>query len=365
MKKILGIALILVLIGVYILYPRKNINIVTQMSEEEIIGLEKILKHYEMFHFIKFNIIRVPFSGHFSRIQEMIKQNINIDIARVDIKMPEWFKKYVKSEPVLQAVDTLVMIYDANDKIKPPETINDFFDFIENNTVDINGKTIKDKGFDKDKIMQYAVYIPYVSGWWMSVLYGSNDRNFLTENADKENFISISRRIKYYYKNGLIPRVCSDFYEEMMRMFISGDVKIIFNGPWSFSTLREKGKDFKVYYTPRGFSGRFSPMGGQQWVLLKDNKYTEKAFEYLGSNYVAEKFYEYNSTLMPNKGLIERLEKSGNIVASQLKDAVKIDKNTDYILYEFFSNEFVEYLNDKISEEKLFESWLNKIKYKK
>ncbi|WGS65457.1 sugar ABC transporter substrate-binding protein [Marinitoga aeolica] len=353
---------ILILIITYFLIPRENITVVTQMSENETKGLEKILKSYSLTHFVKFDIRRIPFSGHFSRIKEIIDSNQEVDIARVDIKMPEWFKKYTYGEPTLQAVDCLVMLYNKKYVDAPPNTLDELWNFIEENTVDINGHTFKSSDFNKSKIDKYAIYLPYNSGWWMSTIFGSEDKNFLTKKVNKEKFIKIAEKIKYLYKNQLIPKSSEDFYDDMIKMFSQNEVKIIYNGPWSFSTLKDKKIDFGISLIPKGEDTRFSPMGGQQWVILNNKKIVNKVFKYLSSDKVAEQFYKYNNTIMPNRKLLEELEKKGDIVASQLKMAIPIDNKIDYILYKFFSNDFVDYLNDQITSEQLFNNWMKMIK---
>lgn len=356
------IALVVIFsIIIYFFIPRENIVIVTQMSESEIKGLEKVLKPYSLIHFTNFEIKRIPFSGHFSRITELIDSDQKVDIARVDIKMPKWFKKYIYKEPELQAVDCLVMLYNKKYIDTPLNTLDELWDFIEENTIDIEGNNFKSPNFDKNKIDKYAIYLPYNSGWWMSTIFGSEDKNFLTKNVNKKKFIKTSEKIKFLYKNNLIPKSSTDFYDDMIKMFSQNEVKIIYNGPWSFSTIKEKKVEFGVSLLPKGEDTRFSPMGGQQWVILNNTKTVNKVFKYLSSDKVAEKFYKYNNTIMPNKTLIEKLEKKGDVVASQLKMAVPIDSRNDYILYKFFSNDFVQYLDDKISSEQLFNNWLKMI----
>ncbi|WP_240739604.1 extracellular solute-binding protein [Marinitoga lauensis] len=355
------VILIIILIFTYFIIPRKNLTIVTQMSESETKGLEKILKSYSLTHFINFDIKRIPFSGHFSRIKEIMDSGQKVDIARVDIKMPEWFKKYIYEKPKLQAVDCLVMIYNKRYVTHLPNSLNELWDFIEENTIDINGKNFKSPNFDKNKIDKYAMFLPYNSGWWMSTIFGSEDKNFLTKNVNKERFIKIAEKIKFLYKNNLIPKLSEDFYDDMMKMFSQNEVKVIYNGPWSFSTLKEKKVDFGVALLPKGKDTRFSPMGGQQWVILNNTKSVNQVFKYLSSDRVAEKFYKYNRTIMPNEKLLGELEKKGDIVAMQLKMATPIDNKMDYILYKFFSDDFIKYLNDNINSEQLFNNWLKMI----
>ncbi|KLO23976.1 MULTISPECIES: extracellular solute-binding protein [unclassified Marinitoga] len=360
--KVVLIIFIVVLISIYAIFPRKNINIVTQMSESETKGLEKILNSYKLFHMVKFNIERIPFSGHFSRIKQLLDLNHKIDIARVDIKMPEWFESYIKDKPILQSVDCLVMLYNKKHIKKPPRTLNELWDYIENNIKDIYGNNINSPTFDKNKIEDYVFYMPYNSGWWMSAIFLSEDKNFLTSNVNKKRFINIAEKIKFLYKNNLIPKITENFYDDMINMFVRGEVDIIFNGPWSFSTYKEKGFDFGVSIIPFGIDGSFSPMGGQQWVLLNKSSEAEKVMEYLSKTEVAKKFYKYNNTIMPDEKFLEELDKKEDIVAKQLKTAIKIDKKTDYILFKFFSTDFIMYLNDKMDSEELYNRWLKMVK---
>ncbi|SHF19941.1 Maltose-binding protein MalE [Marinitoga hydrogenitolerans DSM 16785] len=361
--KIIIPLLIIILILSYFFLPRKTITIVTQMSEDEKNGLEKIMKLYSLTHFVKFNIERIPFSGHFSRIDEIINSGQKIDIARVDIKTPKWFEeKYIKTHPILQSVDCLVMLYNKKEVQPPPKTLNELWAFIEENTYDINGNNFKSSKFDKNKINEYAIYLPYNSGWWMSTIFGSEDENFLTVNVNKERFIYTAKKIKHLYKNHLIPKISNNFYDEMMKMFEQNEVKIIFNGPWSFSSIQKSNIDFGISLIPKGKDTSFSPIGGQQWILLNNSKTAEKVFKYLSTDKVADLFYKYNKTIMPKEKLLNTLQKNNNIVAAQLKLATKIDERLNNILFKFFSKIFVDYLNDKIDENVLFNYWTNLIK---
>ncbi|TDX49212.1 sugar ABC transporter substrate-binding protein [Orenia marismortui] len=359
---ILGLALILVL-G-YIYMPRKEVNMAVQMTEEEAKGLQKILKEYERFHFVEFNLLNIPFSNHFTRIQEFLESGKKIDIARIDIKTPEWFKKYIVADTVIpQSVDCLLLFYNPNIIKMPPPTLDDFINYTREYTIDESGRSLGEEDFSSDKIVQYGSYISLYSGWWMSVFFGSEDENFLTEDVDYNSFINVAKRFKRLYKENSLPKVDNNnFYDQMVKMFIEEKVAMMINGPWVLSSLDKSNQDFKIALLPKGGEGSFSPMGGQQWAMLNDKPVIRDVMKYLSSEEVARKFYKYNGTIMPNDEFLEELIGQGDIVAKQLLNAVKINKSNDYLLYNFFSLEFRNYLEGNLNEDQLFKLWKNKVK---
>jgi hypothetical protein len=80
--------------------------------------------------------------------------------------------------------------------------------------------------------------------------------------------------------------------------------------------------------------------------------------DYLASSEVANLLYRYNGTLVPEESFLNKLEENENdIVAKQLQEAVKIDKELDYKLYKYFSNDFLEYIKGEIGEQELVSNW--------
>jgi len=332
------------------------------MEEEEVSGLMKVLTKYERFHFVKFNILNIPFSNHFTRIEEFLKSGKEVDIARVDIKMPNWFKDYViHDRVVIQAVDCLLLFYNPEIIASPPRTIDEFITYIRTYTIDNQGKRYGEEGFSSNRIKRYAAFVPLNSGWWMSPFFGGEDRDFLSQNLEHDSFIKVANSFKELYQSGLLPDFKDTFYEQMIRRFREGEVAMMLNGPWVIPALKELGQEFRIALIPRGSEGRFSPMGGQQWVMLSDKEVVKKVMNYLASDKVAFELYKYNDTIMPKESVLNNLD--NNILAEQLYDgAVKLGKDSDYILYNFFSNDYIEYLNDKMSKEELFDSWKGQVR---
>ncbi|MGM0369139.1 MAG: sugar ABC transporter substrate-binding protein [Bacillota bacterium] len=357
-KFVVGFLLVLVLL--YFFLPRKDINLVTQMSQEETEGLRRVLDRYERYNLVNFNIVNISFNNHYNRIEEFINSEQRIDIARGDIKMPKWFKKYVannRTEP--QAVDCLVLFYNPNIIEAPPETIEEFIALTKENTVDKSSNVFGTENFATNKIKEYGAHLPLSSGWWMSTFFGAEDNNFFKSDFDEEEFLTTANKFKELYDMNLLAIPSKDdFYGTMMNRFKDGKVGMMINGPWAISELREAEIKFKIALLPQGDEGRFSPMGGQQWIMLNDRPEVQAVMDYLASSEVANLLYRYNGTLVPNESFLDKLEENENdVVAKQLKEAVKIDKELDYKLYKYFSNDFLEYIKGEINEQELLENW--------
>ena len=355
----------LLLIIIYFLLPRQDINIITQMTEEETEGLRRVLNRYERYNLVKFNIVNISFNNHYNRIEEFIKADTEVDIARGDIKMPNWFKTYVVNDRTeAQAVDCLVLIYNPQIIETPPQTIEEFWAIARQNTIDQAGNQLGEEDFKPDKIEQYGAYVPLNSGWWMSSFFGGQDEKFLTADFNKQKFTATAEEFKKLYQQGGLALPNKDkFYQWMMNKFTAGKVGMIINGPWVVPKLRESDIKFKMSLLPQGEEGRFSPMGGQQWIMLSDKKEVKEVMDYLSSDEAANLFYKYNGTLMPNQSFLANLEEAeNNIVAKQLSQAVKIDKKTDYKLYKFFSDDFIKYIQGHLTKQELMQKWKQELK---
>ena len=361
------IAVFLILLIIYLVLPRQDINIVTQMTKEETEGLKRILNRYERYNLVEFNIINISFNNHYNRIEEFIKADTEVDIARGDIKMPQWFKEnVVNNRTVAQAVDCLVLIYNPEIIDAPPETIAEFRTLAQKKTIDKSGNHFGAPDFNSKQIEQYGAYIPMSSGWWMSTFFGATDDDFLDLAFNRGDFIRTAEKFKRMHQNGVIPLVAQDeFYQWMMNKFTAGKVGMIINGPWSIPKLREVDINFEMALLPQGEDGRFSPMGGQQWIMLSDEPEVKKVMDYLSSSEVANLFYKYNGTLMPNESFLNKLEENeNNIVAKQLSQGVKINNKTDYDLYKFFSDDFPKYLEGDLTKEELVREWEEQLENK-
>jgi len=355
-----AVGFLLVLVLIYFFLPRKDINLVTQMSQEETEGLRRVLDRYERYNLVNFNLVNISFNNHYNRIEEFMNSEQRIDIARGDIKMPKWFKKYVKNKRTeLQAVDCLVLFYNHNIIEDPPQTIEEFIALAKEKTIDESANTFGTKDFNPDKIKRYGAHLPLSSGWWMSTFFGAGDNNFMQRDFDEQQFITTANKLKKLYQKDLLAIPSKDdFYGTMMNRFKDGKVGMMINGPWSIPELRKAEVDFKMALLPQGAEGRFSPMGGQQWIMLNDDPEVQAVMDYLASSEVANLLYRYNGTLVPKESFLNKLEENENdVVANQLHEAVKIDKELDYKLYKYFSNDFLNYIKGKISEQELVSNW--------
>ena len=350
----------LLLLIIYFFLPRQDINIITQMTEEETAGLRRVLNRYELYNLVNFNIVNISFNNHYNRIEEFIKADTAVDIARGDIKMPTWFKTYVVNDRTeAQAVDCLVLIYNPQIIKTPPQTIEEFLTIARQKTIDEAGNHLGEDQFDPGQIEQYGAYAPLNSGWWMSSFFGGQDQKFLTSDFNEEKFAATAEEFKNLYQQGALALPNKDkFYQWMMNKFTAGEIGMIINGPWAVPKLREADIKFKMALVPQGEEGRFSPMGGQQWIMLSDKKEVKEIMSYLSSTEAANLFYKYNGTLMPNQSFLANLEEAeNNVVAKQLSQAVKIDKKDDYRLYKFFSDDFMKYIKGQLTTEKLVQNW--------
>lgn len=141
-------------------------------------------------------------------------------------------------------------------------------------------------------IGRYGFFI-YPNGWYFEpFLFGFGGQYFDTDGTLAVNSDEARKSMEFllHLKDGLkaVPPVNlrSNVYQTMMHSFGSGQVSIIFSGPWAIRTViggsafKDDNNNLGIAQLPEGPHGTFSPTGCQTLVIAKNSKNRAAALKF-------------------------------------------------------------------------------------
>ncbi len=140
---------------------------------------------------------------------------------------------------------------------------------------------------------RYGFFI-YPNGWYFEpFFFGFGGQYFNNEGKLAINSDQARKAMQYllHLKDELrvIPPVNlrSNVYQTMIHSFKSGQVSMIFTGPWAIRTViagtafKDDNNNLGIAQIPEGPCGTFSPTGCQTLVISKNSKHPEAALKFL------------------------------------------------------------------------------------
>lgn len=141
-------------------------------------------------------------------------------------------------------------------------------------------------------IGRYGFFI-YPNGWYFEpFLFGFGGQYFAPDGSIAINSDAARKSMEFllHLKDGLkaVPPVNlrSNVYQTMMHSFSSGQVSIIFSGPWAIRTViggsafKDDTSNLGIAQLPEGPHGTFSPTGCQTLVIAKKSKNRAAALKF-------------------------------------------------------------------------------------
>ncbi|MCE1247243.1 MAG: extracellular solute-binding protein [Firmicutes bacterium] len=249
-----------------------------------------------------------------------------------------------------QVTDCLALLYNkkmfSDAGVKVPETMDEFVTAGQKLTVDENGKTAADPGFNPAKIKQWGFYFtgkaydfqPFMWAFGGGLI-DPEKKEILINNkgsVDGLNFL-MDLRDKYH----VVPEKfdLKSSYDNMMAGFKDARYAMIFNGPWSTADIL-RGEQFKdpsnlgIAVIPKGPGGYGSPVGGHNYVISRSCKYPEKAWKFI--NFLNERQNQaklaVNNNLLPTrKSTYELPEIKSNPVIQGFRAQLEVARNRPVI----------------------------------
>ncbi len=181
------------------------------------------------------------------------------------------------------SVDCLAMFYNkkhfAEKGLKVPANFDEFAEAARKLTDDASGR--------------YGFFI-YPNGWYFEpFVYGFGGQYFNPEGRLAINSDEVRKAMEYllYLKDQLrvVPPVNlrSNAYQTMISSFKSGQVSMIFTGPWAIRTIiggtafKDDNNNLGIGQLPEGPHGTYSPTGCQTLVISKNSKNYDAALKFL------------------------------------------------------------------------------------
>lgn len=141
-------------------------------------------------------------------------------------------------------------------------------------------------------IGRYGFFI-YPNGWYFEpFLFGFGGQYFAPDGSIAINSDAARKSMEFllHLKDGLkaVPPVNlrSNVYQTMMHSFSSGQVSIIFSGPWAIRTViggsafKDDNSNLGIAQLPEGPHGTFSPTGCQTMVIARKSKNRAAALKF-------------------------------------------------------------------------------------
>ncbi|MBF0405929.1 MAG: extracellular solute-binding protein [Candidatus Riflebacteria bacterium] len=302
-------------------------------SNEEAATLDVVLKKFsEKFPKIKVSVESVPFFQARNKFEQAVKNNIAPDIFRSD---RFWTMKFAKNgiiEPLDQifknqipellgtaktlvtynqqvwgiphSMDCLALLYNkrhfAEKSLSPP---GDFDTFRETAKV----LTRADSG-------RYGFFMN-PSGWWFETMIFAFGGKYFDQNGhlairSEQTLKALHFLIDLKETSKVMPPVNlrNNAYNLMTQSFKSGQVSMIFDGPWAIKDLLNSvafrdPTNLGVAKIPSGPQGCFSPVGCQSFVISKGSRNIKDAAELI--NFLCEpenmKLFTQNNYMIPTK----------------------------------------------------------------
>jgi len=168
-------------------------------------------------------------------------------------------------------------------------TWEEFVEVAKKLTLDVNGKTPNDEGFDKESIVQYGAMVENLT-WQLEVWAISNGGGFFSPDGSEvwigkpESIEAIQKVANLFLVDNVAPLSMGATDDGVSRSLITGTVAMTTNGAWNVGTCLGTAKDEGLNYgvAPLPFmKEKVTINTGGPNVVFSQTKHPEEAMEWL------------------------------------------------------------------------------------
>lgn len=222
------------------------------------------------------------------------------------------------------SVDGLALLYNRSYIQEPPKNFDELLKIAKEQTLDKFGKSCEQKDFDVANIERWGFFVRADAYWFLPFFWGFGGTLFdnksnptLKTQASIESFRFYRDLVHRYHISPF--EAHSNDYHAQLKAFGSGQIAMIFNGPWSLNAILKTdafkdGKNLGIARLPIGpRSSRVIPTSSHGYVISRCAKHPAlaKAFIQRLNSAKAQKRLAIEVNILPAlKDVYQHLQKN-------------------------------------------------------